>query len=130
MKRTGAATSAAVLLTGLTLAACSQPTSGVTAAPAAVDAAVQQRVKNGCMEALKAQAAGNPKPGLRQPPKTKLSKVAFLGDIKQIELPGAVTGYELGMEFAFTVGRDDPRTGRKLCRINLVDSSVDWQPLK
>ena len=130
MKRTGAATSAAVLLMGLALAACSQPASGVTAAPAAVDAAVQQRVKNACMKQLEAQASGAPQPGVLHPQKAKLSNVKFLGAIKQVKLPTDVTGYELGIEFTYKLGHDDPRTGKKLCTINLADSSVVWKPLK
>ena len=132
MNRTGAATFGAILLTGVALGACSQPASRVAAAPPAapVDAAVQQRVKNGCMQQLEAQASGAPQPGLLHPRKAKLSNVAFVGDIKAIKLPGAVTGYELGIAFSYKLGHDDPRTGKKLCTINLADSSVVWKSLK
>jgi len=82
------------------------------------------------MEALKAQASGAAQPGTLHPQKAKLSNVKFLGAIKQVELPQHVTGYELGIEFVFKLGRDDPRTGKKLCRMNLADSSVVWQALK
>jgi hypothetical protein len=58
------------------------------------------------------------------PQKAKLIRVAFVGDVKQIALPGEVAGLEVGIEFDFKLGHDDPRTGRKLCRINLADSSV------
>ncbi len=40
-----------------------------------------------------------------------------------------MTGYELGIEFVSKLGDDDSRTGRKLCSINLADSSVDWKAL-
>jgi len=131
MNRTGATTICALLLAGTALAACSQPSSSATAPAAApVDAAVQQRVKNGCMKGLEAQASGAPQPGVLHPQKAKLSRVRFLGAIKEVKLPGNLTGYELGMEFGFKLGRDDPRTGRKLCTINLADSSVVWHSLK
>lgn len=133
MNRTGTATIGAMLLTGIALSGCSQPASGDTRAPtaASVDAAVQQRVKNGCIDQLKAQASGTaPQPGSLHPQKAKLSNVKFLGAIRQVELPTHVTGYELGIEFVYKLGHDDPRTGRKLCRINLADSSVVWRFLK
>ncbi|XAS67734.1 hypothetical protein V3C33_20380 [Micrococcaceae bacterium Sec5.7] len=120
----------------IALASCVQPeghTSEGTAVPsgAPVDAAVQQRVKNGCVDQLEAQAAAaTPAPGLLHPQKASLARVAFLGDARQIELPGGATGYELGIEFVYKLGHDDPRTGKKLCRINLVDSSVEWKSLK
>ncbi|MEO6143415.1 MAG: hypothetical protein ABIP19_05490 [Dermatophilaceae bacterium] len=83
------------------------------------------------MDQLAAQASGKtPEPGRLHPQKVKLTKVAFVGEIKAVELPGAAAGYELGLEFVYKLGNDDPRTGRKLCRINLADSSVVWQPLK
>ncbi|WP_427131307.1 hypothetical protein [Pseudarthrobacter sp. S9] len=91
---------------------------------------MQQRVKNGCLEQLMAQASGaTPAPGELHAQKVTLVKVTYLGEIKQIELPGGAPGYELGVEFVSKLRNDDPRTGRKLCRINLADSSVDWQPL-
>jgi hypothetical protein len=82
------------------------------------------------MEQLRAQASGAPQPGALHTQKAKLSNVKFLGAIRQVELAKHVTGYELGMEFEFKLGRDDPRTGKKLCRINLADSSVAWTSLK
>jgi hypothetical protein len=131
---TGAATVGAMLLTGIALAGCGQPASTAARVPTAapVAAAVQQRVKNGCMEQLMAQASGKaPQPGtVLHPQKAKLSNVAFLGAIKQVELPGHATGYELGIEFVYKLGHDDPRTGKKLCTINLADSSVVWRSLK
>ena len=135
MNRTGAVM-VALLLAGAALTACSQAAavpSSTDPAPSgpAVDAAVQQRVKNGCMDQLRAQVSGTtPEPGRLHPQKVKLTKVAFVGEITAIELPGAAPGYELGIEFVYKLGNDDPRTGRKLCRINLADSSVVWQPLK
>ena len=135
MNRTGAAI-LALLLAGATLTACSQATAGRSSidpvsSAARVDPAVQQRVKNGCMDQLAAQASGKtPEPGLLHPQKVKLTKVAFVGEIKAVELPGSAAGFELGMEFVYKLGNDDPRTGRKLCRINLADSSVVWKPLK
>ena len=82
------------------------------------------------MEELKAQASGAPQPGALHPQKAKLSNVKFLGAIRQVELAKNVTGYELGMEYVFKLGRDDPRSGKKLCTINLADSSVVWKALK
>lgn len=121
-----------MLLTAIALATCGQAASPATPVPtaASVDAAVQQRVKNGCMEQLKAQASGAPQPGALHPQKAKLSNVKFLGAIRQVELPKHVTGYELGIEFVYKLGHDDARTGKKLCRINLADSSVVWKSLK
>lgn len=115
------------------MTACSQklagPPSRNTPAPttARVGAAVQQQVKNGCMNELEAQASGASQPGVLHPQKAKLLRVAFLGDIKQVELPKEATGYELGLEFSFALGHDDPRTLKKLCTINLADSSVTWK---
>ena len=135
MNRTGA-TTVTFMMAVTTLTACSQVAAdppSIHPAPSAarVDPAVQQRVKNGCMDQLAAQASGEtPEPGRLHPQKVKLTKVAFVGEIKAIELPGAAPGYELGIEFVYKLGNDDPRTGRKLCRINLADSSVVWQPLK
>jgi hypothetical protein len=82
------------------------------------------------MDQLKAQASGTPRPGVLHPQKAKLSNVKFLGAIKEVKLPTHVTGYEVGIEFVFQLGRDDPRTGKKLCTINLADSSVVWKALK
>lgn len=133
------------LLAGPLLVSCTQPLDSSAAAAssaspetallletllpsvAEVDPAVQQRVKNICVEQLQAQASGAA-PGTRQlrPQKIKLVKVAFLGEIKQITLPGA-TGYELGIEFAFKMGNDDAKSLRKYCRTNLSDSTVEWQ---
>lgn len=126
----------AVLMSGMALTACTQPSASTaakgtpTAVAATVEAAVQQRVKNGCMNQLEAQASGAPQPGVLHPQKAKLVRVAFLDGIKKVELPGKLPGYELGMEYVYKLGKDDPRTGRKLCRINLADSSVVWQALK
>jgi hypothetical protein len=137
LKLTNASLICTTLLAGL--ASCGQPvpvpapssSASPTSSAAPVDAADQQSVKNGCLEQLKAQAAGKiPAPGLSHPQKTTLLKVAFLGEISKVELPGNVTGYEVGMEFDFKLGKNDPGTARKLCRINLADSSVEWQTLK
>ena len=142
MHRTGM-TLVCALLAGPLLVSCNQPLD--SPAPAAspetalvletpvpsvaeVDPAVQQRVKNICVEQLQAQASGAV-PGRTQlrPQKIKLAKVAFLGEIKQITLPGSATGYELGIEFAFKMGNDDAKSLRKYCRTNLSDSTVEWQ---
>lgn len=137
MNRTGTATIGAMLLAGIALASCVQPApehnseSSVAPSGAPVDAATQQRVKNGCIDQLQAQASvKTPAPGQLHPQKATLSRVGFLGDARQIELPGGATGYELGIEFVYKLGHDDPRTGKKLCRINLADSSVEWQSLQ
>jgi hypothetical protein len=146
MNRSGMATICAVLLGGAALASCSTPevrvsapdasayadasaSPGTAASPGTtVDAAVQQRVKNMCMEQLKAQASGaTPAPGQLHVQKVTLIKVEFLGEIKQIPLPKSASGYELGIEFVYKVGSDDSRTGRKSCKVNLTDSTVDWQ---
>lgn len=135
-----------VLLAGTLLVSCNQPpdsppAAGSSGSPettllvetpvpsvADVDPTVQQRVKNLCVEQLKAQASGAvPGPTQLRPPKIKLVNVAFLGQIKQISLPGSATGYELGIEFAFKMGNDDTRSLRKYCRTNLSDSTVEWQ---
>lgn len=142
MHRTGIAL-ICTLLAGPLLVSCNQPLDPPAAAaspetalrletpvPSAadVDPAVQQRVKNICVEQLQAQASGAaPGPKQLRPQKIKLVKVAFLGGIKEISLPGSATGYELGIEFAFRVGNDDARSLRKYCRTNLNDSTVEWQ---
>lgn len=128
MNRAGWATIGVIVMTGLSLAACSQP--AAPARVAAVDAAVQQRVKNGCVAQLEAQASvATPPPGVLHPQKAKLSQVV-LEEIRQVKLPGGATGYEMGMRFNYKLGHDDPRAGSKLCRINLADSSVVWLALK
>ncbi|WP_211879630.1 hypothetical protein [Pseudarthrobacter albicanus] len=82
------------------------------------------------MNQLQAQASGaTPAPGELHARKVTLVRVAFLGDVKEVVLPGGMTGYELGIEFVSKLGDDDSRTGRKLCSINLADSSVDWKAL-
>jgi hypothetical protein len=131
MNRTGTAVCCAMTLAaGLALVSCGQAVAPSTAPVAAVDASVKQSVKNGCIEDLKAHASGEiPEPGMLHPPKVALVHLAFLSDVKQVTLPGGAAGYELGMEFVYKVGHDDSQTGRKLCRINLADSSVVWQPL-
>lgn len=93
-----------------------------------VDPAVHQRVKNLCIEQLQAQAAGKaPGPTQLRPQKIRLVKVALLGETRQIALPGSATGYELGLEYMYKMGNDDAKPGRKLCRANLADSTVEWQ---
>jgi hypothetical protein len=142
MHRTGI-TLICALLAGPLLVSCNQPldppaAAGSSGSPvlletpvqsvADVDPAVQQRVKNICVEQLQAQASGAvPGPKQLHPQKIKLVKVAFLGEIKEISLPGSATGYELGIEFAFKMGNDDARSLRKYCRTNLNDSTVEWQ---
>ena len=144
MHRTGI-TLICALLAGPLLVSCNQPldppadaassgspeTALLLEAPvpsaADVDPAVQQRVKNICVEQLQAQASGAvPGPKQLRPQKIRLVKVAFLGEIKEISLPGSATGYELGIEFAFKLGNDDARSLRKYCRTNLNDSTVEW----
>lgn len=146
MHRSGTALICAVLLAGPLLVSCNQPLAPPsvaessaapdsaipreTAAPsvADVDLALQQRVKNICMDQLQAQATGaTPAPGQLRPPKVTLVKVGFLGETKQITLPESATGYELGIEFVYKVGNNDSKTGRKYCRTNLEDSTVDWR---
>ena len=143
MHRTGK-TLICALLAGPLLVSCNQPLDSPAASSASpetallletllpsvaeVDPAVQQRVKNICVEQLQAQASGAvPGPTQLRPQKIKLVKVAFLGEIKQITLPGSATGYELGIEFAFKRGNDDAKSLRKYCRTNLGDSTVEWQ---
>lgn len=83
------------------------------------------------LDQLKAQASvATPPPGILHPQKAKLVRVEFLGEIRQVKLAGGGPGYEVGMTFDYKLGHDDPRTTSKLCRMNLADSSVDWQPLK
>lgn len=128
MKLVGAACCVMILVAGSVLVSCDQ-----AAAPSSVpvvDAKLQQRVKNGCIDELKAHASGkSPEPGVLHPQKVTLVHLAFLGDIQPVTLPGDAAGYELGIEFVYKVGHDDSQTGRKLCRINLADSTVNWQPL-
>jgi hypothetical protein len=140
MHRTGI-TLICALLAGPLLASCSQPVDSSAAGspetallleaplPSDIDPAVKQRVKNICVEQLQAQASGavaGPTKQLR-PQKIRLANVTFLGEIKQISLPGSATGYELGIEFAFKMGNDDAKSLRKYCRANLDDSTVEWQ---
>lgn len=90
---------------------------------------VQQQVKNLCLEELQAEAAGEtPKPGQLKTTKVRLGSVKYLGEVRHTSLPDGAAGYELGIEFAFKIGNDDPKTGRKICSVNLADSSVTWQP--
>ncbi|KUM38319.1 hypothetical protein [Arthrobacter sp. EPSL27] len=140
MHRTGT-TLICALLAGL-LVSCSPPQADPTPpeaalvlkAPAdavpAVDPAVHQRVKNLCIEQLQVQASGKaPGPTQLRPQKIRLVKVALLGGTRQITLPGGATGYELGIEYMYKMGNDDAKPGRKLCRANLADSTVEWQGL-
>lgn len=144
MHRTGT-TLICALLAGL-LVSCSPPQADPTppaASPeaalvlkapadavAAVDPAVHQRVKNLCIEQLQVQASGKaPGPTQLRPQKIRLVKVALLGETRQITLPGGATGYELGIEYMYKMGNDDAKPGRKLCRANVADSTVEWQGL-
>ena len=97
-------------------------------APEPVDAGVQQRVKNLCTDELKAQASGvTPAPGqLRAMPKVTLVSIKYLGEIRLIALPDSASGYELGIQFAYKIGHDDSKTATKFCRVDLTDSTVDW----
>lgn len=80
------------------------------------------------MDQLKAQASGaTPAPGQLRAQKVTLVRVKYLGEIKEIPLPHSASGYELGIEFDHKIGNDDPKTATKFCRVNLVDSTVDWQ---
>lgn len=130
MKQNGMTATSLILSAGMCLVSCSQPsgTSADMPAPAStvVDAKVQQRVKNGCIEHLQTRASeATAAPGLLHPQKITLVRMAYLSDVQQIVLPDGAVGYELGLEFAYKAGRADPRTDRKLCRINLADSSVE-----
>ncbi|WP_232082169.1 hypothetical protein [Arthrobacter sp. SO5] len=105
-----------------------EPPAATGAAAASVEPGVQQRVKNLCLDRLKAEAAGpTPAAAQKSPPKVTLVKVAFRGDVKEILLPANVPGYELGIDYAYKVGNNDARTGTKYCRANLTDSTVAWQ---
>ena len=139
MHRTGT-TLICALLAGL-LVSCSQPPGTIAASPgaamvltapadavSAVDPAEHLRGKNLCIEQLQAQASGKaPGPTQLRPQKLRLVKVALLGETRQIALPGSTTGYELGIEYMYKMGNDDAKPGRKLCRANLADSTVEWQ---
>ena len=99
---------------------------GPDAAP--VEPGVQQRVKNLCLDRLKAEAAGpTPAAGQQSPAKVTLVKVAFRGEVRAILLPANVPGYELGIDYVYKVGNNDANTGTKYCRANLADSTVAWQ---
>lgn len=126
------------LFAGVSLVSCGSPgtqpsssgagPSASTAGP--VDDGVQQRVKNLCLDRLKAEVSGAaaPAPGqLRAAPKVALVSVKYLADVREIQLPNSASGYELGIEFAYQMGHDDSQTATKFCRANLTDSTVDWK---
>jgi len=54
-------------------------------------------------------------------------RVKYLGEVTHASLPEGASGYELGIEFVYKIGNDDPKTGAKICRVNLADSTVAWQ---
>ena len=134
MKLPGKTTLCVALSTVFLLVSCAAPPADEPTAdtvPTPVDRATEQRVKNGCMEQLEAQASpSTPPPGQLHVRKATLSNVKFLGKATQVELPGGGTRYDLGMEFAYKLGHDDSQTTKKLCRINLTDSAVEWQSLQ
>jgi hypothetical protein len=133
MKLPGKTTLCVALSTVFLLVSCAAPPADEPTAdtvPTPVDRATEQRVKNGCMEQLEAQASPSTPPGQLRARKATLSKVKFLGKAIQVELPGGATRYDLGIEFAYKLGHDDSQTTKKLCRINLTDSAVEWQSLQ
>jgi hypothetical protein len=136
MNRSSRALVCTVLFACLALAACGPPEARlpVSADPAAssggiVDAGVQQRVKNLCMDQLQVQVStATPSPGqLRASPKVTLVRVKYLGEVKRISLPDSASGYELGIEFDYKIGQDDSKTATKFCLVDLADSTVDWK---
>ncbi|MFC9350514.1 hypothetical protein [Arthrobacter sp. NPDC057013] len=138
MKRSGGALMILALSAAAALASCGPPgaqpsSSGADPAAStagAVDEGVQQRVKNLCLDRLKAEVSGASAaaPGqLRAAPKVTLVSVKYLGDIRAVPLPNGASGYELGIEFGYQMGHDDSQTATKFCRANLTDSTVDWK---
>ncbi|MFE4541044.1 hypothetical protein [Arthrobacter sp. NPDC056727] len=131
MNLAGKTTVCVALSAVILLVSCGAPPAEETSSNAPVDQATGQRVKNGCLEDLEAQASpSTPPPGQLHVRKATLSSVRFLGEATQVDLPGGETRYDLGIEFAYRLGHDDSNTAKKLCRINLADSTVEWQWLK
>ena len=54
-------------------------------------------------------------------------RVKYLGEVTHASLPEGASGYELGIEFVYKIGNDDPKTGAKICLVNLAGSTVAWQ---
>ncbi|MFE4834425.1 hypothetical protein ACFRAU_07065 [Arthrobacter sp. NPDC056691] len=134
MSAPGKITVCVALLAASLLVSCAAPSAeepNATTVTSPVDRATEQRVKNGCLEDLKAQASpSTPPPGQLHVRKATLSTVKFLGEVTRVELPGEAKRYDLGIEFAYKLGDDDSGTAKKLCRINLADSTVEWQSLQ
>src|SRR6476469_107159 len=117
MKRSDTALIAAALFAGVAFVSCGPPgahpssTGAGPATPAAepVDDGATQRVKNLCLDRLKAEVSGaNAVTGqLRAAPKVSLLRVKYLGDVREIPLSNSASGYELGIEFDYAIGHAD-----------------------